>query len=263
MDATRLGAPIRHSGSLMPDRRIALGAEHVAALRFRGIKAKEAFTIVDGEGRFFRAALTVLGPKTGEALVYESMPTSTESPAHITLYCAVLGRQRMLGVIQKATELGVMRVVPVLSERSVGAEGLAHEKAHAWPAQALRACRQCRRASVPEIREAIPLEAVFADEDFRKADLRVHLDDRAAATSIDRTEGDAPPARIAFAVGPEGGFSDAERSAFDAHEMTALRLGGRVLRAETAVLVGLTLLQSAYGDMRPDGATQRLPLDRG
>jgi 16S rRNA (uracil1498-N3)-methyltransferase len=149
MTSPSLNAPLRHAAKLAEGEEIALGAVHVRALRRREIKEKEAFTIVDRDGDFFRASPKAMKQSGGEALVYEQMAGSTESPADITLLCAVLARQRMLAVIQKATELGVARVVPVLSERSVQRDGLDHEKAHAWPKQALRAARQCRRASLP------------------------------------------------------------------------------------------------------------------
>ncbi len=242
-----LNTSLRHADILSVGQRVTLDASHVRALRFREINAKEAFTIVDRSGHFFRASLTRTTAHEGEALVYEAMPTSPESPAHITLVCAVLSRQRMLGVIQKATELGVMCVLPVLSDRSVQAEGLEHEKAHAWPAQALRAARQCRRASIPDVRAALPLEAALSDESFREAERRVYLDDRASNAAAETTQ--INPTRIAFVVGPEGGFSDDERRMLEVKGATPLRLGGRVLRAETAVLVGLTLLQHIYGDM--------------
>jgi 16S rRNA (uracil1498-N3)-methyltransferase len=215
---------------------------------FRGVNPKEAFTIMDGEGHYFRASLTSLASDTGQATIYEAMASSPESPAHITLFCAVLARQRMLGVIQKATELGVMAVVPILSERSVSLAGLAHEKAHAWPAQALRAARQCRRASIPNVSEALAFEVALKGALFCDADQRFYLDDRApmgsclpASRITDR--------RIAFVVGPEGGFTDAERASLVASHATPLRLGERVLRAETSALVGLALLQHLYGDL--------------
>ena len=243
-----LHEPLRHADALVVGQRIGLNPHHVRGLRARQINTKEAFTLADREGRYFRASLTTLDAESGEALVYEAMATSPESPVHLTLLCAVLGRQRMLGVIQKATELGVMRIVPVLSERSVLASGLEHEKAHAWPAQALRAARQCRRASLPEVQAAIPLARALEQASFRDADRRVYLDDRAAPQPPLQPKRDQPLS-LAFVVGPEGGFSDDERRLLDAHEASSLRLGGRVLRAETAVLVGLTLLQHAYGDM--------------
>lgn len=248
MSASALLGPIRHASALSLGQQIELDAGQVRALRLRQINAKEAFTLLDASGAFFRASLSELGAARGKALVYERMPGSPESPAHITLLCAVLARQRMLAVIQKATELGVMAVLPVLSERSVQAAGLAHEKAHAWPAQALRAARQCRRASVPDVRAAVPLAVALEHAWFRDAQRRFYLDDR-SATDLALASEPQKPSRITFVVGPEGGFSDEERSLLRAHGASALQLGGRVLRAETAVLVGLALLQHRYGDL--------------
>ena len=247
-----LNAPLRHTAKLTEGERLALDAFQVRALRHREISEKEAFTIVDRDGHFFRASLKLMKKSGGEALVYERMAGSTESPADITLLCAVLARQRMLVVVQKATELGVTRIVPVLSERSVPRDGLEHEKAHAWPKQALRAARQCRRASLPEVREAIELASILEDDCFTDADLCVYLDDRESSPrALDGTEpwADRAGRRIVFAVGPEGGWSDEERTMLETRGAVPLRLGGRVLRAETAVFAGLTLLQHAYGDM--------------
>src|SRR5436190_24170653 len=114
MSIPTVNAPLVHSQALAPGQRIALDASHARGLRFRQINPKEAFTLVDKEGGFFRASLTALTDDGGEALVYEALPASTESPADITLLCAVLARQRMLGVVQKATELGVVRVIPFI-----------------------------------------------------------------------------------------------------------------------------------------------------
>lgn len=250
MSTPALRAPIRFPDRITVGASLSLDAHHAKALRAREVTAKEPFTLVDGEGRFFRASVTILAMKGGQAKVYEAMEASPESPAELTLLCAVLGRQRMLTIIQKATELGVARVIPVLTEHSVPADGLAHEKAHAWPKQALRAARQCRRASLPEIREALPLQDALADPAFSKAALRVYLDDRArAGAKLPKlTSSSKSPPSIAFAVGPEGGWTEAERTLLREKRATGLRVGGRVLRAETAALVGLTLLQQAYGD---------------
>ncbi len=252
MTLPSLNAPLRHAAKLSEGERVTLDSFHVRGLRHREVNEKEAFTIVDRDGHFFRAALKVMKKNGGEALVYERMVGSTESPADITLLCAVLARQRMLVVVQKATELGVTRIVPVLSECSVPREGLDHQKAHAWPKQALRAARQCRRASLPEVREATELAAIVDDACFTEADLRVYLDDRESSPhALDEKAPwtDRAGRRIVFTVGPEGGWSDEERILLEARGAVPLRLGGRVLRAETAVFAGLTLLQHAYGDM--------------
>lgn len=184
--------------------------------------------------------------------VYEAMPTSPESPVRITLACAVLARQRMITVAQKATELGVTRLVPIFSEHSVGPAGLAHEKAHAWPGQLLRAARQCRRGSVPELTKPIALERFVEEPLWREADRRFMLDDRTpSAEEVLHAPGSGPASEIVFAVGPEGGWSDGERALLSARGASPLRLGGRVLRAETAVFAGLTVLQYALGDLAP------------
>ena len=217
---------------------------------------KEAFTLCDATGAFFRASLVACDAKRAEATVYEKMPVSPESPVGITLVCAVLARQRMLFVAQKATELGVTCIAPVLTERSVPAEGLAHEKAHAWPGQVIRAVRQCRRASVPVVLRAEPLATTLASAAWRDASARFYLDDRAAKNSglvtLPARRTGAGAFDVALAIGPEGGFTDSERRLLEDEHGTALRLGSRVLRAETAVVVGLTLLQHLLGDLAID-----------
>ncbi len=244
-----LRAPIRHAQALSEGLSIALDAAQVAGLKLREVQEKEAFTLADNTGAYFRASLKRLAAAGGEALVYERMPASPESPAELSLFCAILARQRMLMLIQKATELGVSRVVPVFSQHSVQADGLEHEKAHAWPKQAVRAARQCRRASLPEVHEPVPLSAALQSPSFVDADVRLSLDDRIGVAALAPFAPRGAPVRVAFVVGPEGGFSDDERSLLVESGARALRLGGRILRAETAVFAGLTLLQHVYGDM--------------
>jgi 16S rRNA (uracil1498-N3)-methyltransferase len=249
MSIPAVNAPLVYPTALAPGQRIILDRTHARGLRFREINPKEAFTLVDHAGRFFRASLSTLTDEGGDALVYEAMAASPESPAHITLFCAVLARQRMLGVIQKATELGVVRIIPVISERSVQRGGLAHEKAHAWPRQTLRAARQCRRASVPEVRSTVTLAEALDDPAFRDANRRFYLDDRTDDRVESEHTGTPVPMDLALASGPEGGFTDQERTLLRDRNASALCFGGRILRAETAVVVGIARLQETYGDL--------------
>ena len=246
---TNLRDPIRTTGPLAVGDELILGAHQMKQLALREINVKEAFTVVDARGETFRASLKSQADTAGGAVVYEQMPRSTESPAKITLLCAVLGRQRMLLVVQKATELGCVRVVPVFSEHAVPPRDLDKEKPWAWPGQAIRACRQCRRASVPEVLKAIPLEAALAAPYWKNAHARFVLDDRAGAERNDPFASPPPAADYVLAVGPEGGWSEPERARLDADGAVELALGGRVLRAETAVYAGLTVLQHRLGDM--------------
>jgi 16S rRNA (uracil1498-N3)-methyltransferase len=215
----------------------------VQRLRRREVNAKEAFTIRDASGAYFRVSLKEWDDHGGMALPYERMDRSPEPTIDITLACAVLARQRMHFVVQKATELGVRRIVPLLTDHAVPLEGLAQEQAHAWPGHIARAARQCRRASLPGLLSPMPLDSFLASTVFTAADRCLFLDDR--------SEGAAPgaglPQRIVLLVGPEGGFSDAERAKL-AGKAWPWVLGGRILRAETAVVAGLAAVQLKWGD---------------
>jgi 16S rRNA (uracil1498-N3)-methyltransferase len=237
--------PIRHAHRLVVGRKAQLNGREVEQLRFRQVNVKEAFTLLDPDGKFFRAALHSMGDKGGEALVYEEMARSPEPPIELTLVCAVLARQRMLLVAQKATELGVTRVLPVFTEHSVGPEGLEHEKAHAWPGSALRAAKQSRRASVPEVRPSAPLAEILAGQVWQEAAARFFLDDR-SDRPVRMLRG---PKSVCVAVGPEGGWTDEERRLLEELGALPMALGGRVLRSETAVIVGLALVQHRFGDL--------------
>jgi 16S rRNA (uracil1498-N3)-methyltransferase len=215
----------------------------VKRLLQREINPKEAFTIRDASGGFFRASLKELNADGGLALPYERMERSPEPSVDITLACAVLARQRMIFIIQKATELGVTRIVPLLTDHSVQPDGLEHERANAWPAQVIRAARQCRRGSLPEVLPPASLDSFLVSTTFTAADVCIVLDDRSAPDPAPA----APPRHIVLLVGPEGGFSDAERARL-AGKTRPWILGGRILRAETAVIVGLTAVQMRWGD---------------
>jgi len=212
-------------------------------LRRREVNAKEAFTIRDETGAYLRASLKEYDDRGGVALPYERMERSPEPKIDITLACAVLARQRMHFVVQKATELGVRRIVPLLSDHSVPLEGLAQEQAHAWAGHIARAAKQCRRASLPGLMAPISLELFLSSKVLTAVDQCLYLDDRGKAAPLDAKA----PKRIVLLVGPEGGFSDAERAKL-AGKARPWILGGRILRAETAVVAGLTAVQMKWGD---------------
>lgn len=218
----------------------------------RDVNPKEAFTLKDGAGVFFRASVKELSEGGGNAVPYERLAVSPEPVVEITLACAVLARQRMIFVAQKATELGVSRIVPLLTEHSVPADGLEHEKAHAWPGQIIRAAKQCRRSSLPELRPPMTLDAFLASPLFSDAELRLCLDNIGVQTPAPGQN----PRKILLLVGPEGGFSEPERNKL-AGKTVSWNMGGRVLRAETAVLVGLSAVHLAWGDFRDQNALSR------
>lgn len=246
-------APIVVAGALAVGAPVALDRAAAAGLRAREINPSEAFTIGDASGAWFRASLTAYRDDGADALVYEAMRGSPEAGIELTLVSAVLARQRMLFVVQKATELGVARVAPVFTAKSVQREGLEHEKAHAWPGQAKKGARQSRRASVPAVEPVVPLSRVVECAWWKGAAVRFVLDDRddrdAGGDPFDlRLAGSRPG--VVLVVGPEGGLADDERAMLVAAGATPVRLGARVLRAETAVFAGLAIVGHRLGDLR-------------
>ena len=242
------------SASLELEKPFSFDASLAKRLLRREVNCKEAFTVRDGGGIFCRASLKELSESGGTAVPYERLESSPEPCVEITLACAVLARQRMIFVAQKATELGVSRIVPLLSEHSVKPQDLEHEKAHAWPGQLIRAAKQCRRSSLPELLAPMTLDAFLASPAMAQAELCLCLDNVGA----EQAAPDGSPKKIVLLVGPEGGFSEAERTKLEGKALS-WKLGGRVLRAETAVLVGLSAVHLTWGDFcyTPQGVVKQ------
>ena len=155
-------------------------------------------------------------------------------------------------VVQKATELGVLRISPVLTEFSVvklGAERAAKRRAH-WQKVAQSACEQCTRNIVPAIDAPQPLTNWFADNTGAdEAQLILQPGAVASMTAV-ALPGDS----LTILVGPEGGFSTAEYEHARVAGLQAVSMGPRVLRTETAALAALTIAQATWGDIRPSRA---------
>lgn len=230
-------------------------------LRFRGVRPGEAFTVRDATGAWFRARFD--SPDAFSATAFEPI-LCPESPLRLALFQAVLARERMFWVVQKATELGVHGIVPVFTARSLGPHDLEREKAHRWSAAILRAVKQCRRGTVPVLLPAVPLEDALALPAWGRADLRWSMQETAihrrgagdaeeergagGSLAVNALVDSAKTGSAALAVGPEGGWTGEEAEWLAAAGAIPITLGGRILRAETAALVGLTLLQREHGD---------------
>jgi len=238
--------PLSMPGTLSLDNPFRFDRGLAKRLRMREVNATEAFTLRDESGTYFRASVKEYDAKGGLAVAYERMTRSPEPTVDVTLACAILARQRMHLVVQKATELGVRRIVPLLTEFSVKPNAMEQEQPHAWAGHIARATKQCRRSSLPHLLAPATLDAFLASPLFATTDLRLFLDDRSDPSPAPPE----PPKRIVLFVGPEGGFSDAERQRLAPHARPWV-LGGRVLRAETAAIVGLTAMHMTWGDFRP------------
>lgn len=219
--------------------------EHVA--RVLRLEVGAPVVLFSGEdGMEFDATLASVGKREVVANVGMGRAVHNESPLALTLVQGVARGEKMDLIVQKATELGVARIVPILTERSEvkldaarGEKRLLH-----WRAVAASACEQSGRARVPQVDAAVPMATWLAA-----------LEDDGATRLALLPEGTRRPGELALdgpallAIGPEGGFGERDRAALAAHGFTGLRLGPRILRTETAGLAAIAALQALYGDL--------------
>ena len=208
-------------------------------------------TLFDGTGGEFAGTLERDG-KNWWAKVGAHDPVERESPLTITLLQGVARGERMDLIVQKATELGVARIVPILTERSVVRMDASHRqrKREHWQAVAVAACEQCGRNRVPRVFDALPLADAcdLLPAETLRCLLAADADKSLASVA---QSGQVPPS-IALLIGPEGGLADNERRFALVNRFIACRMGPRILRTETAGLAALAVLQTVAGDLRPD-----------
>lgn len=202
----------------------------------------DAVQLFDGSGHEYRGALVEVGKKSVEVELHEQLAGLAESPLRIHLGQGLSRGERMDWAIQKATELGVAEITPIVSERCevrLKDERADKRLAH-WRQIAISACEQCGRSVLPTIHAPLGLADWLAQTE---AELKLALHPVAAPLSSH-----ARPATLAFLIGPEGGLGDAEVAAAQRAGYQAARLGPRVLRTETAPVVALSVAQQLWGD---------------
>ena len=237
---------------LYVDTALALGAEvdlpqtaadHV--IRVLRLGAGTAVTLFNGDGSDYAATLGTPGKRGAKAVVHALQPATPESPLAITLAQGIARGDKMDWILQKATELGVARIVPLITARTevrLDTERSEKRMAH-WRGVITSACEQCGRARLPELSTPRLLtEWAFAADALDG--LRLRLDPEAAG---------GPRQLPAFTaaclvVGPEGGLAPADHALLQKAGFAGMRLGPRVLRTETAGLAALASLQALHGD---------------
>ncbi|HET8881380.1 MAG TPA: 16S rRNA (uracil(1498)-N(3))-methyltransferase [Solimonas sp.] len=228
------GAPLR-----LPD---AAFRHLVQVLRLR---AGDCFIAFDGRGGEFAAQLRDVGKREATATLGERITADRESPLDLTLAQCVSKGERMDYTLQKAVELGVTRIVPLLSSRSVvrlDAERWDKKLEH-WRGVIVSACEQSGRTRIPDIAAPCALPAWL--DDGAAHGMRVTLDPlgRHAWREL------PPPAGpVTLLVGPEGGLSEHELHRAREAGFIGIRMGPRVLRTETAGIAAIAALQALWGD---------------
>ena len=253
-------------------RRVTLAPEETRHLRdVLRLKAGAEVYVFDGEGREYLCTLTEIG--RGPGVAHERGPRATlevgaavsppspESPLSLTLALALLKGEKFDLVVQKATELGVARIVPVATQRADvrlprderGSDGA--RRGARWQRLALEAAKQSGRARVPVICAPVFFAVALAASETNAGEtLRLLFAERAGDRLLE-TFGEAAggavrkPLAVTALVGPEGGWEDEELREAAAAGWRIITLGGRTLRAETAAITVVALLQHRFGDL--------------
>jgi len=218
-------------------------ARHAQVLR---LQPGDALTLFDGRGGEWSARIDAMGKRDVRVGVLAHHAIERELPFAVTIALAMPSADRMDFVVEKATELGVAALVPLLTERSVlrlASERAEKRRAH-WQAVALAACEQCGRNCVPVIDPVVPFTAWLAElQRANGAGTRLLLGWRDAVPWTQATAGRAPSgAGITLLSGPEGGLSKSEEDSARGLGFAVVSLGARVLRADTAPLAALAAL---------------------
>ncbi len=218
-------------------------AHLVTVLRAR---SGDEVLLFNGEGRDFSAVIGSITGKRVSAEVGAAHPVESESPLAITLVQCVPRGEKMDLIVQKATELGVTRIVPVISQRSVVRldDNQTQSKQNHWQGVAVSACEQCGRARLPTVERPMQL-LNYLGTLSAATHPRWVLQPHTAAAKFERSTFSSAD----MAIGPEGGFAADELEAFDLAGFSPLGLGPRVLRTETAAIAALVWLQTLFGDM--------------
>lgn len=223
--------------TIEPTVRVA-GDEFHHAIRVVRARAGEAVELFDIAGKSARGVIELIAGDHAIVRVDEELPPR-ESPLVIHLAMAIIQLEKFELVLQKATELGVRSIIPVITDRLELRKERFAGKAERWQRILLEAVKQSGRSVVPLLEEPQPFESVLK-KDGPKLFFDADAEPSPRAGSL---------SEVTLFIGPEGGWSEAELALARQHECAFERLGPRRLRAETAAIVACALVAARYGDI--------------
>jgi 16S rRNA (uracil1498-N3)-methyltransferase len=204
----------------------------------------------DDNGWEHEAIIRALDDTQGELEILNSYQAARESPLAVTLAVALTKGDKMDYVVEKATELGVKTVAPFISRYTVPKldDRKAVQRAQRWQKIALSAAKQCGRISLPEVLPVCDYRELIAER--QSAGLKLFFWEKEGEQTLKRVhEREARAESVSLVIGPEGGFTVEEAAMARDRGYTMVHLGPRILRAETAALTALSLVQYLWGDL--------------
>lgn len=235
---------------------VILRGDLYAHLRAARLKTGDDIVLSDGRGRAFAARIRIFEAQkqAAEAAILHELHKNTEPPLAVTLFLGITKGEKMEQVIRQSVELGVKRIVPVLTERTIVRLDPKKKKARTrrWRNIALAAAAQCRRSFVPDVSEPLhfgEMPGLFAGEGAEPLIIPWEEEKEAGLMRLVAAM-ETPPRTISIFTGPEGGIAPGEMEKLKKHRcIYPVTLGPRILRAETAPLAALAVLMHLWGDL--------------
>lgn len=232
------------------DRVILRGSDVVHIRTVLRLKSGDVIHVLDGTGRCYRVCLTDVRSKEVIGKILSSDVVETEPPLVICMGQALLKGSKFDDVVCKAVELGVHSLVPLTLERCIVriAPADSGQKTRRWQKIALEASKQCGRAVVPVVEQTLQSLETFC-QNYADYDIKIVFWENEDAVRLKDLVIQKSPRSIAFVTGPEGGFTVAEVETARRYGFKTVTLGPRILRAETAPIAALAILQNLWGDL--------------
>ena len=225
-------------------------AHHIAAVLRLPVGTR--ITLFDGSGSFYEALITNISPKRIETTIEAITPymnTDEEQQSRVHLGQALIKGGKMDLIIQKATELGI-DVISVFKSTYSAVKRSPANRLERWTRIALEACKQCNRPKPPDLHAAANLNEFLKSTGEKSYDLKLIFWEEELQTSLQDIFQQPDSIRsVLLLIGPEGGFSPAEAEQAMAHGFQPVTLGSRILRAETAAMVAIAVLQYKLGNL--------------
>ena len=211
------------------------------------LRAGDPLLLFDGSGMEFRGEITTIDKGLVSVNILEEKEGDTESPIEIVLGQGIPKSDKMDLIVQKSTELGVSRIVPIYTERVVP-KSFSPNKLERWQRIAVEACKQSRRVKVPEISEPLTFEQFIKNAE--PSSLRLIPWEGEKGISLKKAfPVSLESNKVSFIVGPEGGLTETEIGTAKKGGFVPVSLGKRILRTETVSLSLISIVQYLYGDL--------------
>ena len=225
-------------------------AHHIAAVLRLPVGTR--ITLFDGSGSFYEARITKISPKKVETTIEAItpyLPIDQEQHSHVHLGQAIIKGKKMDLIIQKATELGV-DVISAFKSTYSAIKSTPETRVERWTKIALEACKQCNRPKPPDLQAPGSLDEFLKSTKENSDDLKLIFWEEERQTSLQDIFQQHDSIRsVLLLIGPEGGFSPAEAEQAIAHGFQPVTLGSRILRAETAAITAIAVIQYELGNL--------------